>query len=368
MRADVLVIGAGPAGIATAIAARLKGLRVTVADARRPPIDKPCGEGLLPEAVRSLRQLGIDLNQCSAFPLGGICFTDESSTASAVIPKRTAFGIRRTALHQLLIERALELGVSFHWGAQVTQHDPGCVRINGNLANYDWLVGADGLHSRVREWAGLNPRRKNHSRFGFRRHFELEPWTDIVQVYWGRRFELVVTPVSPAEVCVSFFTSDPTLRIDAGLAQFPSLAARFKHARALNSERGTVTSLLRPRAVCRGRLALVGDASCAVDGIAGQGMSLALQQALALAGALAGGNLNQYQAAHREICRIPVRLTRLLLAMDRSAWIRRKVLSLFAAMPPLFAKAIALHTNEPGRELFAAKDFFHLGWSFLHTR
>ncbi len=367
MLADVLVIGAGPAGIATAIAARLKGLGVRVADARRPPIDKPCGEGLLPEAVRGLRCLGIELNHRSAFPLGGICFTDEFSTAAAVIPMGTAFGIRRTALHQLLIERALELGVSFHWGAQIAQLDSGSVRINRNLTKYNWLVGADGLHSRVREWAGLNPRRRNHSRFGFRRHFALEPWTDMVQVYWGRRFELVVTPVSSAEVCVSFFTSDSALRIGTGLAQFPSLAARFKHAHALNSERGTVTSLLRPRAISSGRVALVGDASCAVDGIAGQGMSLALQQALALADALAGGNLNEYQAAHRDICRVPVRITRLLLAMDRSAWIRRKVLALFAAMPPLFAKAIALHTNKPGREPFAAKDFFHLGWSFLRT-
>jgi len=62
MKSDVLVVGAGPAGLATAIAAAAKGLRVTVADARRPPINKPCGEGLLPEAVEALRGIGIELN------------------------------------------------------------------------------------------------------------------------------------------------------------------------------------------------------------------------------------------------------------------------------------------------------------------
>jgi menaquinone-9 beta-reductase len=41
---DVFVIGGGPAGLAAAIAARAKGLRVTVADGGVPPIDKPCGE------------------------------------------------------------------------------------------------------------------------------------------------------------------------------------------------------------------------------------------------------------------------------------------------------------------------------------
>ena len=46
--AEVLVVGGGPAGLATAIAARLRGLEVDVLDRRSPPIDKPCGEGLMP--------------------------------------------------------------------------------------------------------------------------------------------------------------------------------------------------------------------------------------------------------------------------------------------------------------------------------
>jgi 2-polyprenyl-6-methoxyphenol hydroxylase-like FAD-dependent oxidoreductase len=71
MKSDVLVVGAGPAGLATAIAAAAKGLRVTVADARRPPINKPCGEGLLPEAVEALRGIGIELNSSLGCPLKG---------------------------------------------------------------------------------------------------------------------------------------------------------------------------------------------------------------------------------------------------------------------------------------------------------
>ncbi len=47
--ADLLVIGGGPAGLAAAIAARREGLTVTVADAARPPSDKACGEGLMPQ-------------------------------------------------------------------------------------------------------------------------------------------------------------------------------------------------------------------------------------------------------------------------------------------------------------------------------
>src|SRR6266849_7734676 len=53
-RPEVVIVGAGPAGLATAIAASLKGLRTVVVDARKPPIDKTCGEGLLPHGAAAL--------------------------------------------------------------------------------------------------------------------------------------------------------------------------------------------------------------------------------------------------------------------------------------------------------------------------
>ena len=44
---DVFVVGGGPAGLVTAIAARQQGFSVMVADGSDHPIDKPCGEGLI---------------------------------------------------------------------------------------------------------------------------------------------------------------------------------------------------------------------------------------------------------------------------------------------------------------------------------
>lgn len=364
MRTDVLVIGGGPAGLATAIAARAKGLRVTVIDWRTPPINKACGEGLLPEAVTALRSFGIDLGSPVATPFAGIRFSDGDSSASARFGRGTAFGLRRTALHALLIQRANEVGVSLLWGARASFDFAGA-RVNGGWIGCRWLIGADGRRSSVRKFAGLEPRRRVRPRFGFRRHYAIMPWTDFVEVHWGDECQMVVTPTGVQEVCISLFTSDPHLRMNRALAQFPEVARHLRGAQPASAEAGDVTSLDRAHAAARGNVALVGDASCTVDGIAGQGMSLAFQQAVALADALARGNLPSYQSAHRRIARTATRITRLLLLLNASAAIRRKALRFFAAHPDAFAQMISIHAGETDPDALGAAEVAHLGWRVL---
>jgi len=365
MGADVLVVGGGPAGLATAIAASLRGLRVKVVDSRRPPIDKTCGEGLLPEAVAALRRLGIELNSRLAFPFKGIRFTDDKSSACSSLLEGTAFGMRRTALNQLLIERAAEVGVTFLWGARVSGFDSKSVSIDGVRHACRWLVGADGRDSTVRKWARLDTRGARRLRFGFRRHYSITPWTDVVEVYWGERCQMFATPTGAEEVCVSLLTSDPQMRIERALPEFPGLARRLQGAPVLTSEQGAVTALERTRGVVRGNIALVGDASGSVDGIAGLGLSLAFQQAICLGEALAREDLNYYEAAHGRICKLPARLNRLLLLMNESEWIRRKVLRLFSNSPRLFTGLMSLHTGQQGKEEIRAAELLGLGWRVL---
>jgi len=365
MGADVVVVGGGPAGLATASAASLQGLRVMVVDSRRPPIDKTCGEGLLPEAVAALCRLGIGLNSRLAFPFKGIRFTDEESSACTSLPEGTAFGMRRTALNQLLIERAAEVGVTFLWGARVSGFDSQSVSIDGTRHTFRWLVGADGRDSAVRKWARLEARGARRLRFGFRRHHSIAPWTDFVEVYWGERCQMFATPTGAEEVCVSLLTSDPRMRVERALPLFPGLARRLQGAPVLTSEHGAVTVLERTRGVVRGNIVLVGDASGSVDGIAGLGLSLAFQQAICLGEALASEKLNYYQAAHRRIGKLPARLNRLLLLMNESTWIRRRALRLFSSSPRLFTELMSLHSGEHGKKEIKASDLLGLGWRVL---
>ena len=364
MQPDILVVGGGPAGLASAIAAAQKGFRVAVVDSRKPPINKPCGEGLLPEATESLRRLGIHLQPGDGHPFEGFRFADETQSVSALIPRGRALGLRRTALHQMLADRAEVCGVELMWGARVSDFELDGARVDGRFIPFRWLVGADGQNSIVRRFARLGSRWTIERRFGFRRHYSVAPWTNLCEVHWAHRSQMVVAPTASDEICISFFVDDPQMRMDRALAQFPEVAARLDGAQPSSTEAGSMIQFRKARAVVRGNVALVGDSGCTVDAVSGQGLSLAFQQAHHLAAAFASGNLASYQSAHNHLTLTAIRVTRLLLVMNSSAALRRKVLRLFALRPNLFANLISVHTQSQP-ELLKACEIVNLTWRVL---
>src|SRR3954452_19362083 len=90
---DLFVIGGGPAGLAAALAARRRGLVVTVADSCVPPIDKACGEGIMPDGLATARSLGLDLNLTLGHPFRGIRFCDRDSAVEAAFPHGHGLGL-----------------------------------------------------------------------------------------------------------------------------------------------------------------------------------------------------------------------------------------------------------------------------------
>jgi menaquinone-9 beta-reductase len=336
LQCDALVIGGGPAGLAAAIAMRLRGLDVVVADAARPPIDKACGEGILPAGVAALHRLGVRLTAESGFPIHGIRFIEGAETIEAAFSSGCGLGLRRTCLHQLLVNRATEVGVRLHWDTPIS----GVPR----LESAPWIIGADGQQSQIRGDAGLEAASFRSTRFGFRRHYRLEPWTSMVEVYWGDRCQLYVTPVSADEVGVAILTRDSHLRLDRALREFPVLERRLRAASDAGMERGAITTTRCLRRVFRDRTVLIGDASGSVDAIAGDGLSMSFVQAFALADAVAAGNLGAYQAKHRSLARRPALMAGLLLLLDRAPRLRRFVWRGLAFEPSLFSRMLAAHT------------------------
>jgi flavin-dependent dehydrogenase len=342
---DVFVIGGGPAGLAAAIAARRKGFRVAVADGMKPPVDKACGEGLMPDALEAARFLGISIPPVHGAHFRGIRFLGDAVSAAADFPVGAGWGIRRTALHRILIEEARASGVELHWETPVTGLDGHFIRLSGDTVRARWIVGADGGQSRVRKWIGLDSGARESLRFGFRGHYRIAPWTDYVEVYWGENSQIYVTPVGEEEVCVALISRDSQRRLDQVLGEFPALQTRLSHAVVSSNGRGAPSASRRLRRVYRGFVALLGDASGSVDAVTGEGICLAFQQASAWAEAVAQEDLSKYQAAHREILQRPRLMSALLLSLDRWPALRRRVLHAFAAKPELFSRMLATHVG-----------------------
>lgn len=363
---DVFVVGGGPAGLAAAIAARTLGFRVIVADGAKPPISKACGEGLLPDALKALCELGVALREEDGRVLRGIQFEDGQSSVSASFPDGHGLGVRREVLHQRMVERARDCGVELLWNTPVMGlHKEGVVA-GGNKIQARWVIGADGSRSRVRRWSGLESNVSKRNRFGFRQHYRLEPWTDFTEIHWGEAAQAYVTPVSAQEICVVLISNNPNLRFDESLRTFPKLANRLRLAPSSSPERGAVTSMFDLKRVVRGNVALLGDASGSVDAITGEGLSLSFRQAAALADALAAGDLELYEKGHRRLARRPRLVGNLLLLLGGQSGLRKRALQALEAAPQLFERVLAYHVGET-RPLQLATAGAIFGWRFLTT-
>jgi flavin-dependent dehydrogenase len=366
-RSEAIIVGAGPAGIVAAIAARRLELQVTVLDGRIPPIDKPCGEGILPQGVAALRTLGIILPPDSAFPFRGIRLVDDEQSARADFASATGFSVRRVKLHQMLINHAIEAGVEFRWGARVMQIDTQAVTTAKEKFSYRWLVGADGQTSQVRKWAGLDPRFMQRNRFGLCSHFRLKPWSDVTEIHWARDCQIFITPMAGHEVGVSVLSRQRGLRLEEALLRFPALAEKLGGATPTTRELGSTTSLRILAGVTRGRVALIGDASGTVDAVTGQGLSISFQQAIPLAEAMRLDDPAHYQHAHKHIMAVPVAMSRLMLIMAGSDWIRRKTIRFFQETPGSFSKMLAIHAETTPLSSVGMAEIAGFGWKLLRT-
>ena len=336
MRYDVLVAGAGPVGLACAIEAAQRGLSVAVLDPREGPIDKACGEGLMPGAVSALRRLGVVPD---GRPFAGIAYVDAKGVARHAFRAGPGLGARRTALQSALAARAAELGVQrVPVRVDSLTQDDSAVQVAGLTGS--WLLACDGLHSTVRHLVGLDPRAPaRHRRYGMRRHVAVAPWTDYVEVHWGRAVEAYVTPVASDLVGIAVL-GPPGVPYDEALAGVPTLRDRVQGAAWATAVRGAGPLRQRVPARVAGRVLLVGDAGGYVDALTGEGIRTGLACARAAVEAIVSGRTESYERDWRRLTRSYRVLTTTLLTSTRPRLVRGHVVTAARILPPVFAAAV----------------------------
>ena len=117
-------------------------------------------------------------------PIRGISYLDGDRQVDAKFNRGSGRGVRRTVLHSALIDAAVEAGVDIvRDEIRGISQDANGVRAGRWQARY--LAAADGLHSPIRRSLGLEQTSPGPRRWGIRRHVQIAPWTDHVEVHWG---------------------------------------------------------------------------------------------------------------------------------------------------------------------------------------
>ncbi len=369
MQHDLVIAGGGPAGLAAAIHAARLGLSAVVLERQASPPDKACGEGLMPAGVRALAEMGVRLPPGSGLPFAGIRYLDGGWIAEGRFRGGHGLGLRRTALVEALAARAAAAGAELRHGCAVRSWerlgpDAVDVRTEQETLRCRLLVAADGLGSALRRSVdprAARPPAARGRRFGIRRHYRIEPWTDLVEVHWADGREAYVTPTAPDCVGVAILGPGDGRRFDALLESFPALRARLESAPAIGPDKGAGPLRRRARRLHVPGAALVGDAAGYLDAITGEGITLALRTAQALVETFAAGlPMRAYDRRYRRVTARYYQLTGLLLGIARRPRLRRRLVRALARRPDVFDRLLAIDGDDLPLSALGARDLTRL--------
>jgi len=358
----ILIIGGGPVGLFTAIVLAQDGFDVSVIEKNNWPVDKVCGEGIMPTGVKLLKDYGVlDLIPEEAkCKFHGIHYKNKNGQiVRGQFKSDYGLGIKRLDLSQGLYLKAKSFSnirlYHDHELLALNQYDnqfAATVKVHGEndevtLNGFDLLLGCDGLRSRVRSLLQLDslPPFKL-KRMGARIHVEIAPWNDMVEVWWSKSIEAYVTPTSKESVNILFSwdikkISPQSKGPQLGLLQyFPELEEKIKGHKILDSIRSIGPLAVSSKTPDQNNVFLLGDARLFMDGITGEGLSIGFETAYLLRSVMAKYKGNDFSLNFHQLVQTKldtyVRVTKFALFFSSHTILRAGVFWILTIFPTIF--------------------------------
>lgn len=359
---DVVIIGAGPAGVASAITLARTGVCVAVVEKNLAPHGKICGEGILPPGLARLSFLGIfrHLNPESFYSIKGLSYNSSGYHSQISFREGSGLGINRQVLSCALWASLKDYPtISLLHGTEFLSFEDsnGIVNLSNNISiRTKFLIGADGLRSKVRKSLGIAMHPSPFKRWAIGAHFNQKPWSDVVEIHLNDKIEAYVTPVSPYQINLVFLWSPDDKLTTKGphelfhhfLSLFPELAIKLKSRHMLEQPRAIGPFFKIPKTIfLNNKLALVGDAAGYIDPLSGEGISLGLFSGISL-GQILGHrlkhkqdisvkDLQHYQNVFKRQARAHVFLTKNLLYLIKYPYLSKQAVKILERWPSLLS-------------------------------
>ncbi len=365
-RTEVVIVGAGPAGSATAIHLARAGHAVTLIDRARFPREKACSEYLSPETVRHLAGLGVldtleahggtALEGTRVRAAHGAALLGRFADAGGTPYRSTGLAMPRRILDATLLDAARAVGVTVH--EETTLRVLSAMAPEGRTITLEsasgarrelttrCLVGADGLRSVVARQAGLH-RQGWLKRVAFVAHVEgVTGLGRVAEMHVGREGYVGLNPLGHNVANVALVVPAALAQAARGdaagffhrqLERLPGVRGRVDAARTVREVLVTGPFAASCRQSTADGLLLVGDAADFFDPFTGEGVCTALagaefvattlDEALRHRGPLTAAQLSSYRQARR----------RAFLGK----WIVERLIGYSMLAPRLFDRAVA---------------------------
>jgi geranylgeranyl reductase family protein len=363
MRYDVVVIGAGPAGAATALRLARAGADVCIIERRRFPRSKACGEYLSAGTVRMLEALGVAATLAPhAVQLRGVRLF--GSRVSAELPfSAPAWSLPRATLDAALLEAALDAGAAHILGsAERFRRCGDAVHVDVRLPSGETqaceanvVIGADGAHSIVARQFSLAAPPRGRRRFALGGHYAgLRGLDDYLEMFVDGSSYFAINPFTGSRANVMLIVDEEHLHrrrddVDAFMRdrarELSGGRICFEEA-ALEGKRIAIGPLSsRARRLSARNVLLAGDSAGFIDPFTGQGVYLALRAAqfaaqavtMRLSGyATESRAWRQYEARLRAELRLRKRLSSMVGVLVRVPLVARRAATLVQRRPRLF--------------------------------